>query len=73
MLEVEDPAISRDLKIRDGFELLQNKDEDSSNPYEHRPETRKGHTGRRDLRKLSEHIKLMREVEERKKRGDKED
>ena len=38
---------------------------DTFNPYQRQPEDRKG-GGKRDLRKLSEHIKLMRELEERK-------
>jgi hypothetical protein len=48
------------------------KSEDSCDPYARRLGTRKsGGTGARtDLRKLSEHIKKMRELEARKRRGE---
>jgi hypothetical protein len=73
MLEVEDPtAASRNSKVRDGIEVLQVKNSDTFNPYERQPEHRKAPSdaNRSDLRKLSEYIKMMRELEERKKRDD---
>jgi hypothetical protein len=43
----------------------------SSRPLEHKPAPKStGTTSRTDLRKLSEWIKLMREMEQRKQRGD---
>ena len=50
------------------------KDDDTFNPYDRGPEgqgSRNG--GKRDLKKLSEWIKLMREMEERKKKDEPED
>ena len=48
------------------------KSEDSFDPYARRPGTRRsaGTAARTDLRKLSEHIKKMRELEARKRRGE---
>jgi hypothetical protein len=48
------------------------KPEESGDPYANRPDTRKsaGTPARTDLRKLSEHIKKMRELEARKRRGE---
>jgi len=52
------------------------KDEDTFNPYDRKPDgatTLGGNpakSGKRDLRKLSEWVKMMRAMEERKKRGD---
>ena len=48
------------------------KTDETFDPYSrrqmHRSDTRRnGHTARTDLRKLSEHIKMMRELEERKR------
>ncbi len=47
---------------------------DGYNPYERAPTTQRnratGQTGKRDLRKLSEWIKQMREIEARRQRGD---
>jgi hypothetical protein len=48
--------------------------EDDCNPYAQRvPRANTGATTRTDLRKLSEWIKKMRELEERKRRGDNQD
>jgi hypothetical protein len=49
------------------------KSEESHDPYAHRVKRRGATSARTDLRKLSEHIKRMRELEERKRRGDSED
>lgn len=65
---LEDDAVSRNSKVRGGIEVLHIKTDDTFNPYEREPEGRRQDGGKRDLRKLSEHIKLMRELEERKKR-----
>ena len=52
------------------------KDEETFNPYDRASEGSSGGNGpratagKRDLKKLSEWIKLMREMEERKKNGD---
>lgn len=47
------------------------REEDSFNPYERVPSDRKRKTSaKRDLRKLSEWIKMMRELEQRKARGE---
>lgn len=56
------------------------RNDDSFNPYDSRPdkapapvtkrEPAKSSGGKRDLRKLGEWLKLMREMEERKKRGE---
>ena len=44
----------------------------SSRPVERKPTPKTGTTTRTDLRKLSEWIKMMREIEERKLRGESE-
>jgi hypothetical protein len=47
------------------------KNDDTFNPYDRVPDsspTNTGRTGKRDLKKLSAWLKLMREMEERKKR-----
>jgi hypothetical protein len=50
------------------------KSEESYDPYASRPPARRsGGTTRTDLRKLSEHIKLMRQLQERKKSGGSKD
>ena len=49
------------------------KNEDTFNPYDRAPGTSTASSmkrGKRDLRKLSEWVKLMRAMEERKKRGE---
>jgi hypothetical protein len=54
----------------------QRKDEEAFNPYAQRVPRERGSTGnatRTDLRKLSEWIKKMRELEERKRDGDGQD
>jgi hypothetical protein len=66
---LDDTAIRRNSKVRGGIEVMHIKSGDTFDPYERQPDDHKG-GGKRDLRKLSEHIKLMRELEERKK-GDK--
>jgi len=72
VLELEEPTVKRESKVRGGIEVLHIKHDSTFNPYENQPEGRKSQGGgaRRDLRKLSAHIKLMRELEERKKRGE---
>ncbi len=68
---VDDDPLSRTSKVRGGIEVMHIQTDDTFNPYQRHPEDRKADGGtRRDLRKLSEHIKLMRELEERKKRDD---
>jgi hypothetical protein len=51
------------------------KSDDTFNPYDRAPEGTlgAGRTGKRDLKKLSAWIKLMREMEERKKKDGSED
>jgi hypothetical protein len=50
------------------------KNEDTFNPYDRNPGSSNrgssGRSGKRDLRKLSEWVKMMRALEERKKRGE---
>jgi hypothetical protein len=52
------------------------KNEDTFNPYDRTPDTattlggNSGRRAKRDLRKLSEWVKMMRAMEERKKRGE---
>jgi hypothetical protein len=83
-LEVESNGASSrgDLKLRRGLEpTLEIRNDDTFNPYERKGNTFSGKVaaspaptaakgGKRDLRKLSEWMKLMREMEERKKNGD---
>jgi hypothetical protein len=71
-LEVDDLDSTRNAKVRGGIEVLHIKAGDTFNPYERDPDDRKGGGAKRDLRKLSEHIKLMRELEERRKQDDEE-
>jgi hypothetical protein len=73
-----------DFKLRRGFEpALELCQEDAFNPYDRKGNTFSGKLtapaapvpakgGKRDLRKLSEWMKLMRAIEERKKNGDSE-
>ena len=73
---------SRDSHLRTGFELTVEKKPASFNPYDKQGDTFRGRaldptaaaprSGKRDLRKLSEWIKMMRELEE-KKRDDETD
>jgi hypothetical protein len=73
VLELEDPLVARNSKVRGGIEVLHIKNEETFNPYERLPDgPKKEATRSSDLRKLSEYIKLMRELEERKKSGDDE-
>ena len=69
-LEVDDLASTRSTKVRGGIEVMHIKNDDTFDPYQRQPEERKAEGGKRDLRKLSEHIKMMRELEERKKKGE---
>jgi hypothetical protein len=70
VFEVDELASTRSSKVRGGIEVLHIKNEVSFDPYQRLPEERKKAGGKRDLRKLSEHIKLMRELEDRKKRDE---
>jgi hypothetical protein len=69
-----------DSKLRRGFEpTLEVRDDDTFNPYDRKPDTFGGNPaanakgGKRDLKKLSEWLKLMRAMEERKKNGEPEE
>jgi hypothetical protein len=73
VLELDDPTIARNSKVRGGIEVLHIKNEETFNPYERSPDGRRRETTRSNLRKLSEHIKLMRELEERKKSSGEEE
>jgi hypothetical protein len=59
--------------VRDELSL---QNEDTFNPYDRKPDSATtlggsgARSGKRDLRKLSEWVKLMRAMEERKKRGE---
>jgi hypothetical protein len=66
----DDKPAPRDSKVRGGLEVLNIKTDDTFDPYQRQPEDRRKEGGKRDLRKLSAHIKLMRELEERKKQTD---
>ncbi len=74
VLELE-PAADSGLHQRLGSDALSLQQDETFDPYARsRPVERKatkptGNTTRTDLRKLSEWIKLMREIEERKQRG----
>jgi hypothetical protein len=50
------------------------KNDDTFNPYDRKPDSTvpNDRTGKRDLKKLSAWLKLMREMEERKKKGEDE-
>jgi hypothetical protein len=80
-LEVEQTEGSGrgDTKLRNGFNpTLEVCGDDTFNPYDRSPDTFSGKPGapagpkggKRDLKKLSEWLKLMRAMEERKKNGD---
>jgi len=69
---VDDLASTRSTKVRGGIEVMHIKSDDTFDPYQRQPDDRKADGGKRDLRKLSEHIKLMRELEERRKKGEEE-
>ncbi len=71
-----------DTKLRGGFNpTLEVSIDDTFNPYDRKPDTFSGRPGsptgpngsKRDLKKLSEWLKLMRALEERKKNGDAEE
>jgi hypothetical protein len=79
VFEIENGAGSGrgDSKLRRGFEpTLEVRNDDTFNPYDRKPETLGGgsaansKTGKRDLKKLSEWLKLMKAMEERKKNGE---
>ncbi len=76
VLELESTG-THTAKILRGAEGLSVKSDDTFNPYERLPEPKQGDTSRtqtrRDLRKLSEWIKLMRELEEKKNGSDTEE
>jgi len=69
-----------DSKLRRGFEpTLEVRVDDTFNPYDRKPDTFGGNPvvgapkgAKRDLKKLSEWLKLMRAMEERKKNGEPE-
>lgn|GEM_PF-665785 len=72
VLAVDDPlAVTRNSKVRGGIEVLHIDKDNTFNPYERQIGGGKapGGSTRSDLRKLSEYIKMMRELEERKKSG----
>jgi hypothetical protein len=82
VLELESAPVRNqgNARLRRGFELrLEMRDEDTYNPYNRKPDAFGGTLpaaakgGKRDLRKLSEWIKTMRAVEERKNNGNVED
>ena len=64
VFELEGPGSKQPLSI---------KNDDTFNPYDRTPDsspTSRGRTGKRDLKKLSEWLKLMREMEARKNKGE---
>jgi hypothetical protein len=77
--EIEDTRGSGrgDSKLRGGLKL-EVRNDDTFNPYDRSPDSFAGKPGmpsgpkggKRDLKKLSEWLKLMRAMEERKKNGD---
>lgn len=79
-LESGDGSSRGDYKLRRGLEpTLEICNDDTFNPYERKGSTFSGRGsapaapgkgGKRDLRKLSEWMKMMRAMEERKKNGD---
>lgn len=72
-LSIADPAASgRDLARRGEFEVLSFETGEAFNPYDRAPGPvhKERRAQKTDLRKLSEWIKMMRELEERKRRGD---
>jgi hypothetical protein len=80
VLEIESSGTRPGLQHRLGSHPLSLDDPQSFDPYSNSgalerkpPQQRTGNTSRTDLRKLSEWIKMMRELEERKARGDFED
>jgi len=82
VFELEDGTHSGrgDSKLRRGFEpKLEVKVDDTFNPYDRKPEKAGVNPpagpprgGKRDLRKLSEWLKMMKALEERKKNGERE-
>jgi hypothetical protein len=75
VLEIESSGIRPGLDGRLGVDKLSIEPASfdpyaSSRPVERKAPKASGNTSRTDLRKLSDWIKLMREIEERKKRGE---
>jgi hypothetical protein len=78
VLEIEAPGSRpRESRVRGGLDVLSIKNDDTFNPYDRSPEPAAGSgkgveakSGKRDLKKLSAWLKMMREMEERKKNGD---
>ena len=81
MFELEQTTGRRDdARLRGGFELaIEVKKDETFNPYQREGDTFNGRrpmpglppkSAKRDLRKLSEWIKTMKALEERKKNGD---
>ena len=75
VLEIESSDADRDLQRRLGADRLALDNPHDFDPYsstrplERKPPRSTGNTSRTDLRKLSEWIKLMREMEQRKQPG----
>jgi hypothetical protein len=69
---VERAAVKRDRMRMLDAPLSVQQDEDTFNPYDRRPagKSKDGRPVKTDLRKLSEWIKTMRAVEEKKARGE---
>ncbi len=78
VLEIETSGIRRGIPHRLGSDQLQREPQgcdpySSSKPLERNRSQGTGNTTRTDLRKLSDWIKLMREMEQRKQQPDSED
>jgi len=79
VLEIEQTGTQRSLSHRLNADQLSLEPHNSFDPYassrplERKPQHSTGSTSRTDLRKLSEWIKLKREIEQRKQRGDEVD
>jgi hypothetical protein len=79
-IENTDGSGRGDSKLRRGFDpTLEASQDDTFNPYDRKPDTFGGNPAagapkgaKRDLKKLSEWLKLLRAVEERKKNGEPE-
>ncbi|MBX5460915.1 MAG: hypothetical protein IRZ28_07470 [Steroidobacteraceae bacterium] len=75
VLSIEDePGVQPRDTVRGRRLELSIQNEDSFNPYDRRPDPAAGNgaprSARRDLRKLSEWMKMMRRLEEQKKNGE---
>jgi hypothetical protein len=84
VFEIEETGLRpRESKVRGGLDVLSINNDDTFNPYDRSPKPAaapgKGlgaHSsagGKRDLKKLSEWLKMMRELEERKTKSDDSD